>query len=135
MQSILKKIKLPANIRLNNLSRREKYTVFGAACLICLFVLVQFIISPLLNNKAQLQKSLKGKMTTIQKMQQLQADLRGANIGGSPGSQETSRSMFFSSERARIMSHCALTTVSMEATVAVTRGDRERFRVAGLLRA
>ena len=74
MQSIIKKIKIPDKFSLNNLNKREQYTVFGAACLIGLFVLVQFIIGPLFNNTAQLQKNLKGKMITMQKMQQLQAD-------------------------------------------------------------
>ena len=63
------------------LNKREKYTVFAAACLIGLFIIVQFIIVPLFNSKAQLQKSLKGKLITMQKMQQLQADYTGLKAG------------------------------------------------------
>ena len=63
------------------LNKREKYAVFGAAGLIGLFIIVQFIIVPLFNNKAQLQKSLKGKLITMQKMQQLQAEYTGLNAG------------------------------------------------------
>ena len=81
MQSILEKIKIPAKISLNTLNKREKYIVFGAAGLIGLFVIVQLIIVPLFNNKAQLQKSLDGKMITMQKMLLLQADYGDLKAG------------------------------------------------------
>ena len=81
MPSILKKIKLPSKISLNQLNKRERYVVLGAACLIGLFVLVQFVIVPLFENKAQLQKTLKGKMITIQKMQELQAEYGNLKAG------------------------------------------------------
>lgn len=63
-------------MKLNRLSRRERYALILGLSFICLFVLIEFIISPIMEKKAQLERRLNAQTETLAKMQQLSAEYR-----------------------------------------------------------
>ena len=56
------------------LNKREKYSIYLATGFIFLFVLVQFIISPLIDKRNHLQRSLQVKTKIIEEMLRLQSE-------------------------------------------------------------
>ncbi len=56
------------------LSNRERYAVYAASIAICLFVIVQFILFPAIDNKARLKRSLQVKTKVLEEMRGLQAE-------------------------------------------------------------
>jgi general secretion pathway protein M len=61
-------------LNLKKLNRREKYIIYGAGCLLGLLIIIQFVITPFFENRAQLQRSLQGKKVELEEMQRLQAE-------------------------------------------------------------
>ena len=61
-------------LNLKKLNRREKYIIYGAGCLIGLLIIVHFVITPLIENKNQMQRSLQTKKTELEEMRRLQAE-------------------------------------------------------------
>jgi len=59
---------------LRKLSKREKYGVFAATGAICLFIAVQFVLFPVLDNRERLKTTLKARTRVLEDMQRLQAE-------------------------------------------------------------
>ncbi len=64
-------------LNLKKLSRREKYIVYGAGCLLGLLIMVQFVITPFFENRSQMQRSLQTKKAELEEMRRLQAEYKG----------------------------------------------------------
>ena len=56
------------------LSKREKYSVYIAAASLCLFVLIQFIISPLMDKKRNIERTIRAKTEILKQMKVLKSD-------------------------------------------------------------
>ena len=61
-------------LNLKKLNRREKYIMYGAGCLLGLLIIVHFVITPFIENKNQMQRSLQTKKTELEEMRRLQAE-------------------------------------------------------------
>ena len=61
-------------LNLKKLNRREKYIIYGAGGLLGLLIIVQFVITPFVENKNQMQRSLLTKKTELAEMRRLQAE-------------------------------------------------------------
>jgi general secretion pathway protein M len=59
---------------LKKLSKRQKYGVYAAVGVLCLFTFLQFILFPVLDNRERLRRSLQVKTKTLADMQQLRAE-------------------------------------------------------------
>ncbi|MCK5784116.1 MAG: type II secretion system protein M [Desulfobacterales bacterium] len=57
-----------------SLNRREKYSVMGAVIVLCVFILVQFIISPFFDRRERLKRTYASKVKTLQEMIVLKAE-------------------------------------------------------------
>ena len=60
--------------KLKNLNRREKYAVYAVSGLIGFFILIQVIISPIINKKERLTRTLQAKTKTLEEMRILQSE-------------------------------------------------------------
>ena len=60
--------------KLKNLNKREKYAVYAASGLIVFFILIQVIISPIINKKERLTRTLQAKTKTLEEMRILQSE-------------------------------------------------------------
>ncbi|MBN1932897.1 MAG: hypothetical protein JW786_14940 [Desulfobacterales bacterium] len=56
------------------LNKRERYSIYLAIGFTCLFVLIQFIISPMIDKKNHLKRSLQVKTKIIEEMLRLQSE-------------------------------------------------------------
>jgi len=56
------------------LNKREKYAVVTAAAFVCLFVLIQFIVLPMLDRQDRLRRMLDVKTKTIEEMHALRSE-------------------------------------------------------------
>jgi general secretion pathway protein M len=56
------------------LARREKYLIYALSGIICLFVVFQVIVFPLLDKKERLERSIKAKTDILEKMTVLQSE-------------------------------------------------------------
>jgi general secretion pathway protein M len=63
-------------LNLKKLNRREKNIVYGAACLLGLLLIIQFVITPFFDNRRQLQKTLQSKIVELEEMQRIQAEFQ-----------------------------------------------------------
>lgn len=61
-------------LNLKMLNRREKYIIYGAGCVIVLLIIIHFVITPFIENKNQMQRSLQTKKAELEEMRRLQAD-------------------------------------------------------------
>jgi general secretion pathway protein M len=61
-------------LNLKKLNRREKYIIYGAGCLLGLLIIVQFVITPFVENKNQMQRNLQTKKSELTEMRRLQAE-------------------------------------------------------------
>lgn len=59
---------------LRKLSRREKTAVYAALVSIFVYAVVQFGVFPVLENRAQLERTLRIKLDTLQQMRKLQTE-------------------------------------------------------------
>jgi len=64
-----------------NLNRREKLVIYGAALFIAVFVVVQLIITPLIEKREQLANQLQSERQKLSEMKQLQADYQSLQKG------------------------------------------------------
>ena len=55
------------------LNQREKYAIYAASGIVCLFVLIHFIVSPLVEKKQRMEKNLTAKTRILQDMLTLKA--------------------------------------------------------------
>ena len=60
--------------KLKNLNKHQKYVVYAASGLIALFILIQFIISPIINKRERLTRTLQAKTKTLEEMHILQSE-------------------------------------------------------------
>ena len=60
--------------KLKNLNKREKYAVYAASGLIAFFILIQVIISPIINKKERLTRTLQAKTKILEEMRILQSE-------------------------------------------------------------
>ena len=60
--------------KLKNLNKREKYAVYAASGLIAFFILIQVIISPIINKRERLTRMLQSKTKTLEEMRILQSE-------------------------------------------------------------
>ncbi|MEA3435582.1 MAG: type II secretion system protein GspM [Thermodesulfobacteriota bacterium] len=60
--------------KLKNLNKREKYAVYAASGLIAFFILIQVIISPIINKRERLARMLQAKTKTLKEMRILQSE-------------------------------------------------------------
>jgi len=60
--------------KFKNLNRREKYAVYAASALIALFIVIQFIISPIINKRDRLERTLQAKTKILEQMSALQSE-------------------------------------------------------------
>ncbi len=56
------------------LTKREQYAVYAAGCVVLGFLLLHFMIFPLMENRKRLDKSLAIKTRTLQEMQNLKSE-------------------------------------------------------------
>jgi len=63
-------------LNLKKLNRREKYIIYGAGGLLGLLIIVQFVITPFVENKNQMQRSLQTKKSELAEMRRLQAEYK-----------------------------------------------------------
>jgi general secretion pathway protein M len=61
------------------LTRRERYAVYAAGIAVLVFLLLQFIAFPLVENRKRLEKSLAIKTKTLQEMQRLKSEYEALN--------------------------------------------------------
>lgn len=66
-------------MKLNRLSRRERYALILGLSFICLFILIEFVISPLLEKQDKLRRSLRANTETLEKIQQLRSEYEELN--------------------------------------------------------
>ena len=59
---------------LKKLSKRQKYGVFAAVGVLCLFIFLQVVLFPVLDNRKRLRRSLQVKTKMLADMKQLQAE-------------------------------------------------------------
>ncbi len=57
-----------------NLNKREKYAVYAASGLIAVFILIQVIISPVINKRERLTRTLQAKTKILEEMRILQSE-------------------------------------------------------------
>jgi general secretion pathway protein M len=69
-------------INLSKLSRREKLIVAGGGCLLVLFVLVQFVITPFFERRAQLERAIKAKTAMLAEMHRMRAEVESLRAAG-----------------------------------------------------
>ena len=60
--------------KLKNLNKREKYAVYAALGLIAFFILIQVVISPIINKKERLTRTLQAQTKTLEEMRILQSE-------------------------------------------------------------
>ncbi len=60
--------------KLKNLNKRQKYAVYAASCLIAFFILIQVIISPIINKGERLTRMLQAKTKILEEMRILQSE-------------------------------------------------------------
>ncbi len=60
--------------RLKKLNKRERYIIYGAACILGLLVVFQLIVNPFFAKRNQMKKNLQAKMVMLEEMQQWQAE-------------------------------------------------------------
>ncbi|MBW1822221.1 MAG: type II secretion system protein M [Deltaproteobacteria bacterium] len=60
--------------KLKNLNKREKYAVYATSGLIAFFILIQVIISPIINKKERLTRTLQAKTKILEEMHILQSE-------------------------------------------------------------
>ena len=60
--------------KLKNLNKREKYVVYAASGLIAFFILMQVIISPIINKKERLTRTLQAKTKSLEEMRIFQSE-------------------------------------------------------------
>jgi len=60
--------------KLKNLNQREKYVICAASGLIALFILIHIIISPLMNKRDRLTRTLEAKTKILEEMRILQTE-------------------------------------------------------------
>lgn len=63
-------------LNLKKLNRREKYIIYGAGGLVGLLIIVQLVITPFIENKNQMQRSLQTKKTELEEMRRLQTEYK-----------------------------------------------------------
>ncbi|MFO7965296.1 MAG: hypothetical protein R6U50_15335 [Desulfobacterales bacterium] len=63
------------------ISKRERYALYAAVFVIGAFVLIQFIVTPMMNKKTRLIRELDIKTKTLVEMQQLKAEYEALNRG------------------------------------------------------
>ena len=61
-------------LNLKKLNRREKYIIYGAGGLLGLLLIVQFVITPFVEKKNQMKRSLRTKKSELAEMHRLQAE-------------------------------------------------------------
>lgn len=59
---------------IKKLTRREKYAIYAASGIICLFIIMQFIVLPVFNKQDRLKRSLKIKTKNLQHMIDLKSE-------------------------------------------------------------
>jgi len=60
--------------KLKNLNKREKYAVYAISGLIAFFILIQVIISPVINKRERLTRTLQAKTKILEEMRILQSE-------------------------------------------------------------
>ena len=60
--------------KLKNLNKREKYAVYAASGLIAFFILIQVIISPIINKRERMTRTLQAKTKILEEMRILQSE-------------------------------------------------------------
>ena len=55
------------------MNRREKYSVYAAAVIICLFVLIKFIVSPVIDKKERVTRAIQVKTKILEEMTALKS--------------------------------------------------------------
>ena len=61
-------------LNLNILSKREKYAVYAATGLICILILIEFLILPIVDKKKRSERNLQVKIKTLEKMKGLKSE-------------------------------------------------------------
>ncbi|MGE0083334.1 MAG: type II secretion system protein GspM [Desulfococcaceae bacterium] len=61
-------------MKFSRLNRRERYALILGAAFICLYILTEFIVSPFMEKREQLRRSLSARVETLEKMRQLSAE-------------------------------------------------------------
>ena len=60
--------------KFKNLNKREKYAVYAVSVLIAIFILIKFIISPIIDKRARLTRTLQSQTKTLEEMRHLQSE-------------------------------------------------------------
>ncbi len=61
-------------MNLNRLNKRERYAVLVAAAVVFLFVIIQFVITPIMDRQARLQNRLRQKQTILGEMRSMKLE-------------------------------------------------------------
>jgi general secretion pathway protein M len=63
-------------LRFKKLNRRERYIIYGAACVLAFILMMQFIVTPFFDKKKQMKESLESRRIMLAKMQQWQVEFK-----------------------------------------------------------
>ncbi len=61
-------------MKLSSLNRRERYALAAGVFFVCVYLLIELIVSPFMEKREQLRRSLAAKSETLEKMQQLRSE-------------------------------------------------------------
>jgi general secretion pathway protein M len=59
---------------LRKFSKRERYGIYAACGAVCIFILIRFILFPVLDNRVRLKRTLQAKTRMLADMQRLQSE-------------------------------------------------------------
>ena len=58
------------------MNKRERYIILGAVCILAILGIMQFIVTPFFDKKAQMKESIKTRQGMLAEMQQWQAEFK-----------------------------------------------------------
>lgn len=61
-------------MNLNRLSRRERYAVYAAATFVLLFIIIEFIITPIMERRSRLETAIRQKQAILADMQTMKLE-------------------------------------------------------------
>ncbi len=61
-------------MNLNRLNKRERYAIFAAAAFVLLFVVVEFIVAPIMDRQQRLETAIRQKQATLTDMQRMKLE-------------------------------------------------------------
>lgn len=61
-------------MKINRFSKRERYAVFAAAAFLCIFILIEFMITPFMERRDRVERMLQTKRDTVRQMRVMKSE-------------------------------------------------------------